>query len=154
MPNQQLISGSVDIAAPPSTVWSLVSDLRRMPEWSPQCRKMIVLGKDIKIGTRTLNLNRRGKLFWPTNAKVVAFEPERRLAFQIVENRTVWTYELEPTPTGTRLTEKRTAPGGVSKASNVLTKNVMGGTENFETELGTGIHSTLDRIKQAAESQR
>ena len=33
-----LIEGSVEIAAPPATVWALVSDLRRMPEWSPQVR--------------------------------------------------------------------------------------------------------------------
>lgn len=153
MPNQPLISGSVDIAAPPSVVWSLISDLRRMPDWSPQCRKMLVLGKDVKVGTRTLNVNRRGKLYWPTNAKIVAFEPERRLAFRIVENRTVWTYELEPTETGTRLSEMRTAPAGVSKVSNVLTKNVFGGTDSFEVELGGGIHETLERVKRAAEAK-
>lgn len=153
MPNQPLISGSVDIAAPPSVVWSLISDLRRMPDWSPQCRKMIVLGKDVKVGTRTFNVNRRGRLYWPTNAKVVAFDPQRRLAFRIVENRTVWTYELDPTETGTRLTEMRTAPAGVSKVSNVLTKNVLGGTDSFEVELGGGIHETLERVKAAAEAQ-
>ncbi|MFI5425590.1 SRPBCC family protein [Aeromicrobium sp. UC242_57] len=152
MPNQQLIEGSVDIAAAPSVVWSLVSDLKRMGEWSPQCRKMIVFGKDVKVGTRTLNLNGRGKLRWPTNAKVVTFERDKRLAFQIVENRTIWTYDLEPTEFGTRLTESRTAPRGVSKLSNVLTQNVLGGTDNFEVELDGGINKTLLRIKAAAEA--
>lgn len=152
MPNQQLIEGSVDIAATPSVVWNLVSDLKRMGEWSPQCRKMIVFGKEVKRGTRTLNLNGRGKLRWPTNAKVVAFEPNRRLAFQIVENRTIWTYDLEATEFGTRLTESRSAPKGVSKVSNVLTQNVLGGTDNFEVELDGGINTTLSRIKAAAEA--
>jgi uncharacterized protein YndB with AHSA1/START domain len=152
MPNQQLIDGTIDIAAPPAAVWAIVSDLKRMGEWSPQCRKMYVFGGPVKLGTRTLNINGQGKLRWPTNAKVVAFEPERTLAFRIVENGTVWTYELEPTPTGTRLTEIRKAPSGVSKLSNFLTDKVLGGTDDFEAALGTGIRRTLERIKAEAET--
>jgi uncharacterized protein YndB with AHSA1/START domain len=152
MPNQQLIEGSVEIAAPPATVWALVSDLRRMGEWSPQCSRMMVVGgREIKLGTRTLNLNRQGRMRWPTTAKVVAFEPNKKLAFRIVENRVIWTYDLEETATGTRLTESRTTPRGVAKASNLATEKVMGGTENFEATLGTGINTTLERIKAAAE---
>jgi uncharacterized protein YndB with AHSA1/START domain len=151
--NQKLIEGSVDIAATPDVVWSLVSDLRRMGEWSPQCRKMFVFGKQVKRGTRTFNINAQGKLRWPTNAKVVTFEPNRSLAFKIVENRTVWTYDLEPIEGGTRLTESRTAPSGVSGVSNFLTRRVLGGTENFEKGLGGGINQTLERIKAAAEAK-
>ncbi|MDX6277740.1 MAG: hypothetical protein QOJ72_1868 [Nocardioidaceae bacterium] len=152
MPNQQLIEGSVEIAAPPEKVWALVSDLRRMGEWSPQCSRMIVLGREIKLGTRTLNVNRHGKLRWPTTAKVVAFEPNKKLAFRIVENRSVWTYDLEETATGSRLTESRTTPRGVAKASNLSTEKLMGGTDNFEVGLGSGINETLERIKAAAEA--
>lgn len=32
------LSVSVDIDAPPSAVWSVVSDLKRMGEWSPSAR--------------------------------------------------------------------------------------------------------------------
>jgi uncharacterized protein YndB with AHSA1/START domain len=152
MPNQQLIEGSVEIAAPPAEVWALVSDLTRMPEWSPQCRKMIVLGRGVKLGTRTLNVNGHGKLRWPTSAKVVAFEPNRKLAFRIVENRSVWTYDLEETATGTRLTESRTTPRGIAKVSNLSVEKFMGGTESFEAGLDTGINQTLERIKAAAEA--
>jgi uncharacterized protein YndB with AHSA1/START domain len=152
MPNQQLIEGSVEIAAPPEKVWALVSNLRRMGEWSPQCSRMIVLGREIKLGTRTLNVNRHGKLRWPTTAKVVAFDPNKKLAFRIVENRSVWTYDLEETPTGSRLTESRTTPRGVAKASNLSTEKLMGGTDNFEVGLGSGINETLERIKAAAEA--
>ena len=35
-----LLQAQVDIDAPVATVWSLISDFRRMPEWSPQCRWM------------------------------------------------------------------------------------------------------------------
>ena len=53
-----LLQAQVDINAPVSTVWALVSDFRRMPQWSPQCRWMQPLGP-LRQGTRTINLNRR-----------------------------------------------------------------------------------------------
>lgn len=154
MANRERIEGSIDIDAPPSRVWEVVSDLRRMGEWSPQCKKMIIRGGEVKQGTRTINVNRQGWKVWPTRSYVKVFEPERELALKIAENGTVWTYELEPTATGTRLTEHRTAPDGVSSLSNMLTKNVLGGTENFEAELEEGIAETLRHIKAAAEQGR
>lgn len=150
--NRERIEASVDIDAPPAEVWKVVSDLRRMGEWSPQCRKMFIFGGDVKQGTRTLNLNRQGWKWWPTNAQVQTFEPEKTLALRIVENRSVWTYELEPTATGTRLTESRAIPNGVSGPSRFLTKAALGGAERFETELQAGIESTLQRIKVEVES--
>ena len=151
MVNRDIITASIEISAPPSTVWAIVSDLKRMGEWSPQCRRMIVRGGEVKQGARTINVNRQGWKVWPTRSYVKVFEPERTLALKIAENGTIWTYELEPTADGTRLTESRTAPNGVSNLSNFLSKHVLGGTENFEAELERGIQDTLARIKQEAE---
>ncbi len=154
MTNREEISASIEIEATPDQVWALVSDPARMREWSPQCRKMIVRGKGpVGVGTRTFNINRRGLLFWPTRAKIKQFEPGKLFAFKIAENGTVWSFELEPTATGTKLTESRRAPDGVSDVSNFLTRNVLGGTENFEGELEVGIRQTLERIKAAAEGR-
>ena len=50
-------------------------------------------------GTRTVNLNRRKFLFWPTTCQLTEVVPERKLAFRVNENNTVWSYELEPTAT-------------------------------------------------------
>lgn len=149
--HRPVIEDSIDIHASPAAVWAIVSDLKRMGEWSPQCMRMIIFGGEVKQGARTLNLNKQGWKRWPTNAKIIAFEPERKLAFRVVENRTVWTYELEPTATGTRLTESRKIPHGVSKLSTVLTNTVLGGTPSFEAGLATGIRRTLERIKAEAE---
>ena len=151
MANRDIITASIDIAAPPSAVWAIVADLKRMGEWSPQCRRMIVRGGVVKQGARTINVNRQGWKVWPTRSYVKVFEPERTLALKIAENGTIWTYELEPTADGTRLTESRTAPNGVSDLSNFLSKHVLGGTENFEAELERGIQDTLARIKREAE---
>ncbi len=151
MVNRERIEATIDIDAPPADVWAVVSDLRRMGEWSPQCKKMIIRGGEVAQGTRTININRQGWKVWPTRSYVKVFQPERELALKIAENGTVWTYELEPTATGTRLTEHRTAPNGVSSLSNTLTKHVLGGTENFETDLEKGMQQTLSRIKAAVE---
>lgn len=145
-----LLQAEVEINAPVSKVWSLVSDLSRMPQWSPQCRAMKLLGP-LRPGTRTLNLNRHNLLFWPTTSVITEVVPERKLAFRIPINTTVWTYELEPTATGTRLVETRHAEKGVSAASTAITKAALGGVDTFETALLEGMNQSLARIKAAAE---
>ena len=151
MSNQPLIQDSIEIDAPPARVWDIVSDLRRMGEWSPQCVRMAVLGREVGVGTRTINLNRSGWKRWPTTARVVVFEPEQTLAFRIPVNRSVWTYELEPTATGTLLTESRRTPNGTSKASDLAVAVGLGGVDPFEASLAAGIRQTLQRIKVEAE---
>ena len=148
----QLLRAEIDIAAPVSKVWSLVSDLSRMPQWSPQCRMMKLLGP-LRPGTRTLNLNRRNLLFWPTTATITEVVPERKLAFRIPLNTSVWTYELEPTATGTRLVETRHAENGVTAVSTAVTKAALGGVDSFEKELLEGMNQSLTRIKAAAEGR-
>ena len=145
-----LLRAEIDIDAPVSRVWSLVSDLSRMPQWSPQCRMMKLLGP-LRPGTRTLNLNRRNMLFWPTTSTITEVLPERKLAFRIPLNTSVWTYELEPTATGTRLVETRHAENGVTAVSTAATNAALGGVENFEKELLEGMNQSLTRIKAAAE---
>lgn len=148
----QLLRAEIDIAAPVSKVWSLVSDLSRMPQWSPQCRMMKLLGP-LRPGTRTLNVNRRNMLFWPTTSTITEVVPERKLAFRIPLNTSVWSYELEPTATGTRLVETRHAENGVTAVSTAVTKAALGGVDSFEKELLEGMNQSLTRIKAAAEGR-
>jgi len=67
-------------------------------------------------------------------------------------NHTVWSYELEPTETGTRLVESRHAENGVTAFSNLSVNALMGGVPSFERELVEGMNATLSRIKAAAEN--
>lgn len=145
-----LLQAHVDIDAPASKVWALISDFRRMPEWSPQCRWMKAFGA-LRQGTRTLNLNRRSRMFWPTTSTVVEFIPQQKLAFRVDANRTIWSYELEPNGEGTRLIESRHAENGINALSSLSINTFFGGTANFESELLDGIKSSLAKIKAAAE---
>lgn len=146
-----LLQAQIDINAPVSKVWALVSDLSRMPQWSPQCRMMKTFGP-LRPGARTVNFNRRKRLFWPTTSRITEVIPEKKLAFRVNENNTVWCYELEPTDTGTRLIETRHAENGVKPVSNMAVNALMGGVPSFERELVDGMNQSLARIKAAAES--
>ena len=146
-----LLQAQIDINAPVATVWALVSDLSRMPQWSPQCRLMKSFGP-LRQGARTLNVNRRKFLVWPTTSTITEVIPEKKLAFRVNLNNTVWSYELEPTEAGTRVVESRHAENGVKPISNMSVNALMGGVPSFENELIDGMNATLARIKAAAES--
>jgi uncharacterized protein YndB with AHSA1/START domain len=146
-----LLQTQIDIDAPVDKVWELITDTRRMPEWSPQCRKMKTLGP-LRQGTRTLNLNRRKRLYWTTTSTITEVIPQRKFAFRVNTNNTIWSYELEPTATGTRVVESRHAENGVKPASNFLVNMLFGGVPSFEDELVEGMNASLARIKAAAEN--
>lgn len=146
-----LLQAQIDIKAPVSKVWALVSDFRRMPQWSPQCRWMQPLGR-VRQGTRTLNLNRRNKLFWATTCTVTEVIPEQKLAFRVNANNTIWSYELQPIPEGTRVIESRHAENGVKPVSTMAVNALFGGAEKFERELVDGMNASLANIKAAAEN--
>jgi uncharacterized protein YndB with AHSA1/START domain len=146
-----LLQAQIDINAPVTKVWALVSDFGRMPQWSPQCRLMKSLGP-LRQGTRTFNINRRNHFFWPTTSTVTEVIPEKKVAFRVNANGTIWSYELEPTDVGTRLVETRHAENGVKPLSNFGVNALMGGVPSFERELVEGMNTSLARIKAAAES--
>lgn len=155
---EKLLEDSIEIAAAPAEVWALVTDIPRMAKWSPQVVKSTVKGGEVKLGATFANLNKQGIKRWPTAGKVVRFTPPADgtpgdFAFKIRENKTVWSFQLEPTADGgTRLTERRETPQGVSGVSRLLTKVVLGGQEGFTDELRRGIRQTLERIRAEAEA--
>lgn len=150
---EPLLEETIEVDAPPAKVWSLVSDLPRMAKWSPQVVKTFQRGGPVQLGTRTININRRGPLFWPTQAKVVRFEPHREIALRIKDNFTIWSFTLDPTDDGgTRITQRREAPDGISSISLKLTDLALGGQDTFVPELRDGMRQTLARIKAEAEA--
>ena len=155
---EKLLEDSIEIDAPPAAVWALVTDVPRMAQWSPQVVRTKVKGGEVRLGATFSNLNRQGFKRWPTSGKVVRFTPPTdsstgEFAFQIKENRSIWAFELEPTATGgTRLTERRETPEGISGLSLGLTKLALGGQERFTAELRAGIRQTLERIKAELEA--
>lgn len=143
---------SIEIAAPPATVWALVSDVRRMAEWSPQVTSVRLKSDVPGTGVRFTNRNRAGELAWITHGELVRFEPDRELAFRIEENWVVWSFSLSPAGEGTRLVQRRETPDGISPHSLRLTETYLGGQEAFTDTMRAGMAETLARIKAAAEA--
>lgn len=145
---------SIEISASPSRVWEVVSDLARMPEWSPQTRKSIIRGRPIRVGSSMINVNRRGVQVWATRSEVVAFEPAKRVAWRMKDNHAVWSFDLVAMDddTRTRLVERRDVSDGTTRVSRALIDKFLGGEESFEKELTTGMRQTLQRIRLAVES--
>ncbi len=153
-PTQPQLEQSIEIAAGPAQVWALVTDVPRMAQWSPQVVRSKVKGGEVKQGAKFANVNRRGPLFWPTTGKVVRCEPHKDFAFRIAENKTIWSFELQPTATGTKVIQRRETPDGISKLSQGITKVLLGGPEKFTAELNEGMKLTLDRIKSEVEGTK
>lgn len=148
------LHAAIEVDATPAQTWALVSDVRRMPEWSPQVRRTFVPGGAVQRGSRMINLNHRGWMHWPTQARVVRFEPHREIAFRVTENWTVWSYALEPLDGGTRtrIVHRRETPDGISPLSKGLTKVAFGGIPAFSDEMRAGMQRTLERIRASLES--
>lgn len=144
---------SIDIDAPPSDVWPVVSDLTRMPQWSPQCRKVLSRGP-IGPGTTMLNINRSGWRVWPTRSVVTDYDPERLIGFRVKDNRSHWVFRLEPLDSDrTRLVQCRDVSRGLTSVSTALVDRFMGGEEEFEKDLLSGMRRTLAGIKAAVEER-
>src|SRR3954471_19372299 len=102
---------TLEIDATPAEIYGLISDITRMGEWSPECiRCRWVKGSTgPAVGARFKAANKGGRgPAWFNTPVVTVAQPGREFAF----NRSgpgigsyTWTYVLEPTPTGTRVTE-------------------------------------------------
>jgi uncharacterized protein YndB with AHSA1/START domain len=149
-----LLEDTVEIEAAPAAVWALVSDVCRMSEWSPQVSSTrLRAGFDrVALGTQFTNRNHHGDLVWTTHGEIVRFVPEQEIAFRVEENWAVWSFLLEPTGAGTRLTQRREIPDGISQLSIDLTDGFMGGQEEFTAALRAGMRQTLESIRSAAKA--
>ncbi|HWJ80992.1 MAG TPA: SRPBCC family protein [Nocardioides sp.] len=151
---EPLLEDAIEIDATPARVWALVSDVRRMPEWSPQVTSTRLRAgwDEVALGAEFTNRNEQDGLEWTTHGRVVELDPERRIAFRIEENWVVWSFTLEPAGGATRLVQRREAPDGISDLSLELTDGFLGGQEAFTATMRAGMRQTLEAIRSAAEA--
>ncbi len=150
---QPVLEDSIDIAAPPTAVWSLVSDVRRMAEWSPQVESTRLRNgaEQVVNGVEFTNLNSNGTFQWTTHGTVVRLDNGREIAFRIKENWAIWSLHLEPTPSGTKLTQRRESPDGSPDGTVKVIDAYLGGQDAFTQSMRDGMRQTLQAIKTAAE---
>ncbi|MBW0138197.1 SRPBCC family protein [Pseudonocardia abyssalis] len=140
------------VAAPPETVWALVTDITRMGEWSPENTGGTWTGGATgpAPGARFIGRNRKGWVRWSTRCRVVECAEPSRFAFTVAENRMTWGWRLEPADGGTRLTQwrDRTAPPNVAVRA-LVASGLLG--RDREQLMVDGMHRTVAAVKAAAE---
>ena len=97
--------GATTIDVSPEVLYDLVSDVRRMGEWSPECQRCewIDGATGPAVGARFKGSNAHGRARWSTTTKVVAAESGREFAFvtgHLGRDMTKWSYQFEPASDG------------------------------------------------------
>ncbi len=143
---------SIEIAADPTTVYGLVSDLARMGEWSPESTGGEWRdGASGGVGDWFVGTNKAGDFEWSREVEVAEAEPGRAFTFVaggIENNRTWWSYEIAPNDSGCVLTEKWWV---VTKPPLWLERSDEAFQERAAATLGA-IEATLAAVKATAES--
>jgi uncharacterized protein YndB with AHSA1/START domain len=139
--------------ASPDRVWELLTDLARLPLWSPELVKMVPLKRGgLRVGQWYLGINRRKAIIWPTRSVVAAVETGCRLVWDTKSSGAQWIWELEPTEGGTHVVHRRPVPSGVTLTSKLFAPAFLGGSTEHADELEQGMARTVAGLKAAAEA--
>lgn len=143
------------IAAPAARVWSMVSNVERMGEWSPEATGARWQGgaTEPAVGARFTGTNRRGVMRWQTTCTVTRSEPGRAFAFDVSFLRLPiagWAYDLVDEGDGTctvgeTWTDRR-LPG-----TGLLPGLVIGVLDRADHNR-KGMEATLEALAAAAEA--
>ncbi len=149
------LSAEVWVDAPAATVWQALTDLGRMPSWSPELVRMVPLGRGgLRAGSQYVGVNRRGPVVWPTRNRVVAVEPQRLLAWDTLSSGARWIFELHPDGERTRVVQRRPVATHLTLLSRAFATALLGGASSHADELEDGMRATLQALKADVESER
>lgn len=145
----------VVVDAHPDVVYALVSDLRALAGVAEEYSggRWLAPAGGPAVGARFVGANRRGFRAWRTVSTVTDAGPSR-FAFEV---RSLglpvsrWQYDIEPTPTGCRVTESTwdRRPAWFRPFTVLAT-----GVRDRDTRNQRNIERTLARLKAAAEGAR
>lgn len=111
LPRHAIVTRSVEIAAPPSAVFSLIGDLRRFNEWSPWAgidpETVYTFTGPIDGVGQTLNWESKDERVGTGSMSIAAIEPDRRVDMTIdfaAQGTALASLVLEPAGAGTTVT--------------------------------------------------
>lgn len=147
-------SVSVDVDAPAEAIYDLISDMPRMGEWSPECRRVewTAGAAGPAVHATFVGHNRtgpRGLIKWSRRGRVLVAERGREFAFATEEGGregVIWRYRFAPVGDRTRVTESyevRRIP---------VWARILDVPLNRHGELMRHMGRTLGQLKAAAES--
>ena len=147
----ETLSASTEVRALPERVYAVVSDVTRIPEWSPETVRAEWLAPD-----RFQAWNRRRLGRWRTVANVVEAEPERSFSFVVQAmggDWTQWTYLMEPGSAAdtTRLTEEMRMCVPLPFGALVFERLFLF-VRDRRVDLQTNLQTSVDRIAAIVEA--
>ncbi|MFF4322826.1 SRPBCC family protein [Streptomyces sp. NPDC001568] len=159
---------SILIAAPLDEVYAAISDVKRMPQWSPECVKVLLLpGKD-RSRPSFIGFNRNGGRHWFTRCRVTVAEPPREFAFRVSVAGlplAIWGFQLRSPRThhshhaaraidSTHVTQywHDLRRGPLGAVSDLLGRVVAGTSPTARVHANrAGMTTTLHRLKRSLE---
>ena len=104
---------SVEVDATPEQVWNLLIDIARAGEWSHETQggEWLDDATGPAPGARFRGHNKNGRTKWNRQCEVLTADEPRTISWRTVPTRlyrdsTIWTFELEPTEAGCRITQR------------------------------------------------
>jgi uncharacterized protein YndB with AHSA1/START domain len=148
------VSVELRIAASPTRLYDLVSDVTRMGEWSPENTggRWLRGAAGASVGARFRGSNRNRGRRWSTTCTVVTAAPGREFAFEVDFVKVPisrWSYEFVEDGDGTVVTERwhDRRPRWMERVS----KPVMG-VKSRADHNRDGMRATLAALQSAAEA--
>ncbi len=149
---------SVDIAAPPELVWHLVTAMERYGEWSSENQggywRKNADGVPYTglVGEEFVGINRRGDQEWKALVEII--ERQEGASFAFVTGGTAlnfvrWRYVIEPSETGTRLTEQ----WELRNLSSIMVEGGQAEVDRRVSNAKESLEATLVGMKAEAERQ-
>lgn len=154
--SEKVISATIEIAASSDTVWSMITDLPRMGEWSPDNTGGTWVGgaTQAEVGAKFKGRNKHGKKKWTGVVVVDEATAPSKFAFTTVAGGMkvgTWTYEIGRTAGGCTVTEtwtdKRNALFSIPALGKMIT-----GVADRPAHNKAAIETTLANLKKAAEA--
>jgi hypothetical protein len=145
----------IRISAAPGKVWTMVADVTRMGEWSPETTscEWIPPATGPKVGARFKGRNKRGRGRWTRTCEVTACVRAKEFAFVTKPEspETLWRYVFSPAAGGTEVVETFELVKPISRYRRLQT--IVGfGVKDRVPDLVEGMEKTLERLRVAAEA--
>lgn len=146
----------IEIHAPAVDVYDLVAEVTNMSRWSPETYRAAWVdgATEPEVGARFKGWN-RAKVWgvpaqWTTTATIRRADRGIAFSFDVPFSGARWTYRFEPTADGTGCTVVETREEYTSPPLAAAMYLVVGKLRR--AQLAAGMHTTLERLKAAAES--
>lgn len=146
------------ISAPPDVLWSIVSDVTRTPDLSPEISRCRWLdGADgPAVGARFEAINTVNGKSWKNRPVVTVADPGSVFAFERTEpfaGTVAWRYELEPVEGGTRVTLSYEVTRALTRVGWFIIERLFG-CRDRRGDLARGMEQTLQRLAEVVQHEQ